>query len=291
MYLTPSSNIIIKPFMEQIIELFRYQFFYNAFFSALLASIACGFIGTYIVARRIVFISGGITHSSFGGIGISYYLGFNPVLGAAVFSILSALGIEYISKKTEVREDSAIGILWSMGMALGIIFIFLTPGYSPNLMTYLFGSILTVNTTDLLLMALNTLIIVVFFLVFYRIILYISFDEEFARAHKVPVMLFNNILLIMVALTIVLSIRVVGIILVISFLTLPQTTANIFTKDFKKMIGFSVLFGCLGSFSGLIISYYANIPSGASIIFSFAVIFIVAKVLKELTLSIHLKHQ
>jgi zinc transport system permease protein len=277
--------------MEQIIELFRYQFFYNAFISALLASIACGFIGTYIVARRIVFISGGITHSSFGGIGISYYLGFNPVLGAAVFSILSALGIEYISKKTEVREDSAIGILWSMGMALGIIFIFLTPGYSPNLMTYLFGSILTVNTTDLLLMGLNTLIIVVFFLIFYRIILYISFDEEFARAHKVPVMLFNNILLIMVALTIVLSIRVVGIILVISFLTLPQTTANIFTKDFKKMIGFSVLFGCLGSFSGLIISYYANIPSGASIIFSFAVIFIVAKVLKELTLSIHLKRQ
>jgi zinc transport system permease protein len=277
--------------MEQIIELFKYQFFYNAFISALLASIACGFIGTYIVARRIVFISGGITHSSFGGIGISYYLGFNPVLGAAVFSILSALGIEYISKKTEVREDSAIGILWSMGMALGIIFIFLTPGYSPNLMTYLFGSILTVNTTDLLLMGLNTLVIVIFFLIFYRIILYISFDEEFARAHKVPVMLFNNILLIMVALTIVLSIRVVGIILVISFLTLPQTTANIFTKDFKKMIGLSVLFGCLGSFSGLIISYYANIPSGASIIFSFAVIFIVAKLLKELTLSIHLRHQ
>lgn len=277
--------------MEQIIELFRYQFFYNAFLSALLASIACGFIGTYIVARRIVFISGGITHSSFGGIGISYYLGFNPVLGAAVFSILSALGIEYISKKTEVREDSAIGILWSLGMALGIIFIFLTPGYSPNLMTYLFGSILTVNSTDLLLMGMNTLIIVVFFLIFYRIILYISFDEEFARAHKVPVMFFNNILLIMVALTIVLSIRVVGIILVISFLTLPQTTANIFTKDFKKMIGFSVLFGCLGSFSGLIISYYANIPSGASIIFSFAVIFIVAKALKELSLSIHLRRQ
>ncbi len=277
--------------MEQFFELFRYQFFYNAFLSALLASIACGFIGTYIVARRIVFISGGITHSSFGGIGISYYLGFNPVLGAAVFAILSALGIEYISKRTEVREDSAIGIFWSLGMALGIIFIFLTPGYSPNLMTYLFGSILTVNTTDLLLMGINTLAIVIFFLIFYRVILYIAFDEEFARAHKVPVILFDNILLIMVALTIVLSIRVVGIILVISFLTLPQTTANIFTKDFKKMIGLSVLFGCLGSFSGLIISYYANIPSGASIIFSFAIIFVIAKLLKELSLSIHLRHQ
>jgi zinc transport system permease protein len=277
--------------MEQILELFHYQFFLNAFLSALLASIACGFIGTYIVARRIVFISGGITHASFGGIGISYFMGFNPVLGAAIFSILAALGIEFISKRTEVREDSAIGILWSLGMALGIIFIFMTPGYAPNLMTYLFGSILTVNATDLLLMGLNTLLIVAFFFVFYRLILYISFDEEFARAHKVPVRLINNILLIMVALTIVLSIRVVGIILVISFLTLPQTTANIFTKDFKKMIGLSVLIGCLGSFAGLMFSYYYNIPSGASIIFSFAIIFIIARLGKEIWLRSNLYKQ
>src|SRR5664280_879376 len=152
--------------MENLLNLFDFGFFRNAFLAALLASIACGFIGTYIVARRIVFISGGITHASFGGIGISYFMGFNPVLGAAVFSILSALGIEFISKRTEVREDSAIGILWSLGMALGIIFIFLTPGYAPNLMTYLFGSILTVNKTDLLLMGLNTLLIVEFFFVF-----------------------------------------------------------------------------------------------------------------------------
>jgi len=277
--------------MEQILELFHYQFFMNAFLSALLASIACGFIGTYIVARRIVFISGGITHASFGGIGISYFMGFNPVLGAAIFSIMAALGIEFISKRTEVREDSAIGILWSLGMALGIIFIFLTPGYAPNLMTYLFGSILTVNSTDLLLMGLNTLLIVAFFFVFYRLILYISFDEEFARAHKVPVSLINNVLLIMVALTIVLSIRVVGIILVISFLTLPQTTANIFTKDFKKMIGLSVLIGCIGSFAGLMFSYYLNIPSGASIIFSFATIFILARLGKEIWLRVNLKRQ
>lgn len=277
--------------MEQILDLFHYQFFVNAFLSALLASIACGFIGTYIVARRIVFISGGITHASFGGIGISYFLGFNPVLGAAIFSILSALGIEFISKRTEVREDSAIGILWSLGMALGIIFIFLTPGYAPNLMTYLFGSILTVNSTDLLLMGLNTLFIVTFFFIFYRLILYISFDEEFARAHKVPVRTINNLLLIMVALTIVLSIRVVGIILVISFLTLPQTTANIFTKDFKKMIGLSVVIGCIGSFAGLMISYYENIPSGASIIFSFALIFIIARVGKEIWLRVNLYRQ
>ncbi|MDP4290654.1 MAG: metal ABC transporter permease [Bacteroidota bacterium] len=272
-------------------SLFHYQFFLNAFLSALLASIACGFIGTYIVTRRIVFISGGITHSSFGGIGISYFMGFNPVLGAAIFSILSALGIEFISKRTEVREDSAIGILWSLGMALGIIFIFLTPGYAPNLMTYLFGSILTVNTVDLILMAINTLLIIAFFFIFYRLILYIAFDEEFARAYKAPVSLINNLLLIMVALTIVLSIRVVGIILVISFLTLPQTTANIFTKDFKKMIGLSVLIGCFGSFAGLLVSYYYNIPSGASIIFSFAIIFILVRGGKEIWLRTNITKQ
>src|SRR5664279_1760841 len=277
--------------MENLIALFNFGFFRNAFIAAFLASVLCGIIGTYIVSRRIVFISGGITHASFGGIGMGYYFGFNPIFGAVVFGILSALGIEFFTKRADLREDSAIAILWSLGMALGIIFIFLTPGYAPNLMTYLFGSILTVNSTDLLLMGLNTLLIVAFFFIFYRLILYISFDEEFARAHKVPVSLINNVLLIMVALTIVLSIRVVGIILVISFLTLPQTTANIFTKDFKKMIGLSVLIGCIGSFAGLMFSYYLNIPSGASIIFSFATIFILARLGKEIWLRVNLKRQ
>ena len=270
---------------ESLISIFRYQFVLHALIAAVLASISCGIVGTYIVARRKVFISGGITHASFGGIGIGYYLGINPVLGAAVFSILSALGIEYISKKTDIREDSAIGILWSLGMAVGIIFIFITPGYAPNLMMFLFGSILTVTWLDIWLMAALCLVIVFFFVLFYRLILYISFDEDYARAHRAPVNLINYLLMSLIALTIVLHIRVVGIILVISFLTIPQSTANLYSKDFRTIIFLSVVFGLLGSIAGLVLSYSLDIPSGASIIFAFVLIFVLAKILRIIQMT------
>jgi zinc transport system permease protein len=262
---------------ESLISIFRYQFVLHALIAAVLASVSCGIVGTYIVARRKVFISGGITHASFGGIGIGYYLGINPVLGAAVFSVLSALGIEYISKKTDIREDSAIGILWSLGMAVGIIFIFITPGYAPNLMMFLFGSILTVTWLDIWLMSALCLLIVIFFLIYYRLILYISFDEEYARAHSAPVNFINYLLMSIIALTIVLHIRVVGIILVISFLTIPQSTANLFSKNFSKIIFLSILLGLVGSVAGLVLSYSLDIPSGASIIFSFVAVFVLAR--------------
>ena len=155
-----------------MLELFQYEFFTNALLAAILTSITCGIMGTYIVAKRIVFISGGITHTSFGGIGLGYFLSINPILGAAVFSILSALGIEYLSKKSEVREDSAIAIMWSFGMAVGIIFIFLTPGYAPNLISFLFGSILTVTQFDLIIIFVLALLISLFFLIFYKTILF-----------------------------------------------------------------------------------------------------------------------
>lgn len=266
---------------ESLFSIFRYQFVLHALMAAVLASISCGIVGTYIVARRKVFISGGITHASFGGIGIGYYLGINPVLGAAVFSILSAVGIEYISKKTDVREDSAIGILWSLGMAIGIIFIFITPGYAPNLMMFLFGSILTVTWLDIYLMMGLCLLIVAFFLTYYRLILYISFDEDYARAHRAPVNFINYLLMSMIALTIVLHIRVVGIILVISFLTIPQSTANLYSRNFRTIIFLSILIGLVGSVAGLIMSYSLDIPSGASIIFAFVTIFVLAKILRH----------
>ena len=276
---------------ESIFELFQYNFFTNALMAALLASITCGIAGTYIVTRRMVFISGGITHASFGGIGIAYFLGLNPVLGAAVFSILSAMGIEFVSSRTNVREDSAIGILWSLGMALGIIFIFLTPGYAPNLMSYLFGSILTVGTTDLWLMAALALFLAIFFIGFYHMILFIAFDEEYARAHKAPVQLFKYLLISLVAITIVLNIRVVGIILVISFLTIPQSTANLFTNNFRSIIFLSILIGIIGSVTGLMISYYWNIPSGATIIFTFVLIFGIAKAVQNLMVKSDIRRQ
>jgi zinc transport system permease protein len=259
--------------MENLLSLFDFGFFRNAFLAAVLASITCGMIGTYIVSRRIVFISGGITHASFGGIGMGYYFGFNPILGAIIFGILSALGIEFFTKKADLREDSAIAMLWSLGMALGVIFIFLTPGYSPNLMSYLFGDILTVTHNDLLWLFLLTIFVAGFIIFFYRMILFVSFDEEFALTNNVPVRLFNSILISLIALTIVLNIRVVGIILVMSLLTIPQAIANLFTKQFSRMIIYSILFGFIGSMGGLVFSYFYDIPSGAAIIFTLVVLY------------------
>ncbi|MGD9558960.1 MAG: metal ABC transporter permease [Mangrovibacterium sp.] len=263
--------------MGTFTDLFKYDFFLHAFWASLFSAISCGLIGTYIVSRRIVFISGGITHASFGGIGIGYFLGWNPLLGAAIFSILSALGIQLFTQKGKLREDSSIAIWWSIGMAIGIIFIYLSPGYAPNLMSYLFGSILTVSTGEIWLMAGLSLILTAFFAVMYRMILYVAFNEEFAKATGLPVNRINYIMISLIALTIVLNIRVVGIILIMSLLTVPQATANLFTNDFKKMMFLSVLFAFLGSFSGLLISFFADIPSGASIIFTLVILFSLMK--------------
>ena len=265
-----------------MLELLTYDFFRNALMAAVLAAVSCGIIGTYIVSKRIVFISGGITHASFGGIGMGYFFGINPILGAAVFAVLSALGIEYASRKTDVREDSAIAILWALGMAIGVIFVFMTPGYAPNLLSYLFGNILTVGSTDLFLLLGLCVIILIFFALQFKNILYIAFDEEYARARRLPVNLIKYIMISLVALTIVFNIRVVGIILVISLLTIPQTIANMFVKRFFNIMVLSVLIALLGTISGLVLSYLFDIPSGAAIIFFLVILFFLARLLRFL---------
>lgn len=266
----------------ELIRLFEYEFLRNAFSAAFLMSITCGLIGTYIVARRMVFISGGITHASFGGVGISYYFGWPPIAGAAVFALVAALITENLTRKKLIRNDSLIAVMWSLGMAIGIIFVYLTPGYSPNLMSFLFGSIITVTSTDLSLMIALTLIVSLVFILFYRVILFVSFDEEFARTRGIPVMLVNYLLIVLVALTIVLSIRVAGVILVLSLLTIPQNTANLFTSSFGRILIWSVVLGLIGAIAGLIISYYLNIPSGATIIFSLVLIYLLGRIVKFL---------
>lgn len=249
-----------------MLELFHYDFFIHALIAALLASISCGIIGTYIVARRMVFVGGGITHASFGGIGIAYFLGLNPIMGAAIFAVLSAFGINYFTQKGNIRQDSSIAIWWSLGMAIGIVFIALTPGYAPNLMSFLFGSILTVTLSDLVFMGSISLVIGLLFVLFFRLILMISFDENFARARNLPVNLFNYLLMGLIALAIVASIRISGVILVLSLLTLPQATANLYTKKFKSIMIASILIGFGGMLTGLFLSYYTDLPSGATII-------------------------
>lgn len=258
-------------------SIFQYDFIIKGLLGAIFASITAGLAGTYVVSKRMVFLSGGITHASFGGIGIGYFLGINPVLGAAVFGILSALGVEYLSVKQRIREDSAIGILWAFGMAIGIIFIYLTPGYTPNLMSYLFGSILTVSQADIVALGTMSVILILYFGIFYRTILYISFDEVFARTYSSYVDVFKYITTSLIALTIVLNIRMAGVILVISLLTIPPNIAMLFTRVYFKIVLWSVIAGFVGTATGYVISYYAGIPVGATIIFTLVIIWVIVK--------------
>jgi len=263
--------------MENLFSLFQYQFFQNAIFTALLTSLLAAMIGTYIVSRKIVFISGGITHASFGGIGMAYFFGLNPFLGAVVFAVTTALGIEWISTKGKVREDSAIAIVWSLGMAMGIIFVFLTPGYTPNLMSFLFGSILSVGRMDIWILLAVLLITGMFFILFFRPVIYTAFDPEFARTRGLPVSLIRNIMAILIALAIVLSIRTMGIILVLSLFTIPQNTAMLISGRFKKIIWGSAVFGVFGSMVGLFTASWLDIPGSAAIIFVLTLQFLLLK--------------
>ncbi len=263
--------------MSDLLSVFEYQFFRHAVATAILISLLAAMAGTYIVSRKIVFIGGGITHASFGGIGMAYYFGINPFAGAAVFAVGTALGIEWISQKGKVREDSAIAILWSLGMAIGIIFVFITPGYTPNLMSFLFGSILSVGMADIYLLMAAVLIVLACFLVFYRPILYTAFDPEFAKVMGVPVAAFRYLMAVIIALSIVVSIRSIGIILVLSMFTIPQITAMLFTQSFARIMPLAALWGITGSVAGLLAAYVLDIPSAASIIFFLSIQFLAIK--------------
>lgn len=260
-------------------ELLQYSFFQHALLGSLLTAVACGIVGTYIVARRLVFISGGITHASFGGLGLGFYLGMNPILVAMGFSVLSAFGVEWVSRNQNIREDSAIAGVWSLGMALGVIFIFLTPGYAPNLSAYLFGSILTITGQDICWIALLAAVLVLVFSLFLKEIVYVAFDRDFARTQRLPVKWIEYGMMFFIAVTIVLSTRLVGIMLLMSLLTLPQITVNLFTSGFVKIMVGSVIVGFLGCVAGLMLSYWLNVPSGAFIILVLVLFFLGAKTL------------
>lgn len=263
--------------MNFIAEIFQYQFLAHAALACLLCGIACGIIGTYVVCRRLVFLSGGITHASFGGIGMAYYFGANPLLGALIFAILSAWGIETFTSRKQIREDSAIGLIWSLGMAIGIIFIYLTPGYAPNLMSFLFGNILSVTSTDIIWMAIVDTLILLIFATMYRPILYVAFDREYARSQNFPTRIISYLMATLVAITIVISIRVVGIVLLISLLTIPAVIGNLISKSFNRILIYGSVIAALSAFAGLYISYKTNIPSGASTIFVLTLTLIAVK--------------
>ena len=263
-------------------DLIQYTFFRHALWGSVLTCIVCGIMGTYIVARRLVFISGGITHASFGGLWLGFYFGFNPILSALFFSIASALGVEWFTKKQGVREDSAIAVFWSLGMAVGIIFVFLTPGYAPNISSYLFGNILLITRMDLWLMGIWAFILIVSFILFFRPILFTAFDREFAQTQRLPVKWIEYLLMVGIAITVVLSIQLIGIMLLMSLLTIPQMTANLFSSRFKNILICSVVWGMVGCILGLFLSYYLNVPSGAAIIFVQVSIYLICRLIKNI---------
>lgn len=247
-------------------DLFHYSFLQHAVISAILASIACGIIGTIILEKKLIMMSGGIAHTAFGGIGLGYFLGIEPMIGALFFSILAALAIPQIQAKTGTSSEVIMGMFWSLGMALGILFIALMPGYPPDLPSYLFGDILTVTSFDIRVMVLLNLIILAIISSLYQQYKTLLFDEEFAAVIGLPVSLLKNLLFVLIALTVVILIRVVGIILIIALLTVPPSIAKIFTSNLKKIMLLSSCLGIVFCLLGLWCSYSLQIPSGAAII-------------------------
>jgi len=266
-----------------MMELLQYEFIRNAIMAGILASISCGIIGVYVVVKRIVFISGGIAHASFGGIGLGYYLGINPILGVLPFSIASALSMGWVSKRSRLPEDTAIGILWAMGMSIGIILVSMTPGYAPDLMTYLFGNILTVPFSDIILMLVLDAIIILVVYSCYKEFLALCFDEEFATVRGVHAERQYLVLLCLIALTIVVLIRVVGVILVIALLTIPAAMSRQFTSNLKKMMLLSIMFGAVFSSGGIWLSYMFDVPSGATIVLVMSVVYLLYSLVKGIS--------
>ena len=266
--------------MEFFYDIFEYRYLANALLAAIFAGITCGIVGTYVVARRMVFLCGGITHASFGGLGIALYAGVNPIGGAMIFAVLSAMGIEWASDKGKIREDSAIGIIWSIGMAIGALFMSLTPGYtSGDLAGYMFGSIVTVTSQDITVLGIFTLLCVVGALLWWRPIMYLAFDRDFAASQGIASRAASYILTVVVAITIVLAIRIMGIVLLLSLFTIPAVTANILSKSYAKITLLAATIAVCGAVGGLIVSYNWEIPPGTCIIFILTVALIAAKLL------------
>ncbi len=249
-----------------MIEALHLEFMQNAFMAAFLASIVCGIIGTFVVVNRIVFISGGIAHAAYGGIGLAFFLGLSPMLGILGFSLLVSVVMAAVTWRARHRADTIIGVLWALGMALGVILLDLTPGYNVDLMSYLFGSILTVPSSDLWLMLGLSGLVVLIVGYFYRDFVSLSYDEEFARVRGVPVRILYFLLMAMIALSVVMIIQIVGLILVIALLTIPPYIAERFSGSLLTMMLYSILLNILFTWVGLWLSYEFNLTSGASII-------------------------
>ena len=269
----------------EFLEIFNYAFMRNALIVGILSSICCGIIGTYIVNKKMVFISSSISHASYGGIGIGVYLIYffklplnDPLIFGLIFSILSGVLILILKDFFGVNGDLGIGIMMSFGMAIGIIFSFMTPGYQADMSTYLFGNILLSNSINIISLLILDIITIIFFVIFYKAIVYSSFDENFYKLYGVPVRFVNYFMIIIISSAIIINIKTIGIILIISILTIPQATAAIIARKYSVIIYLSILFSFLGILFGLLFSYIFNIPSGPAIIVALIVIMLIVKI-------------
>ena len=266
--------------MEFFGDLFQYGYLSNALAACILSGITCGIAGTYVVCRRMVFLAGGITHASFGGLGIAFYLGTDPIAGAMLFAVLSALGIEWAGSRGRIREDSAIGIIWSVGMAVGALFMSLRPGYtSGDLSAYLFGSIITVTRGDVAGLAVLTFLLLIGAALWLRPVMYVAFDREFARSRGIRTRTISYLTAALVAVTIVLSIRIMGIVLLISLLTLPVVIVNAFSRSYRTLTLWAPVVAVAGNVAGLAASYHLEVPPGAAIIFTLTLTRVAVKLL------------
>jgi zinc transport system permease protein len=259
-----------------LIEALQFDFMRNALAAGLLASLICGIMGTLVVVNRIVFLSGGIAHAAYGGIGLAFYCGWPYMAGTVGFSLVAAMGMAAVSLKAKHRADTVIGVIWAIGMAFGIILIDLSPGYNTDLMSYLFGSILTVPRADLAVMAGMALLIALLVTLYYKDLLALSYDEEFARIRGVPVTALYFALIAMLAVTIVMVIQVVGLILVIALLTIPPFIVERHARSLLGMMTGSSILGALFTVVGLFLSYRFNLTSGAAIIMVSGVAFVLS---------------
>lgn len=258
-----------------LLSIFDYPFFQNAIIGVVIISIASAMIGAYIVSRRMVFISGGITHACFGGLGLGYFLGVSPLAMAAAFAVAGSLGVDWLARR-RVRKDSAIAVVWAFGMAVGILFIFLTSGYVPELNSFLFGNVLTISHADLWIFGAFTLALAAFYIIFYRTIVAVSFDEDFARTLHLPVAVINVVMTVCVSLAIVLTIRMIGIMLLMSLMSLPQITAELFSRRYMVLMFLSMAISLAGCLGGLFIGYFISVPASAAIVLLLVAFYLVA---------------
>ena len=265
-----------------MIEALQFEFMRNALMAGLLASVLCGILGTLVVVNRIVFLSGGIAHAAYGGIGLAFYLGLPFLVGTLGFSVAAALVMAAVTLKAKHRGDTIIGVVWAVGMALGVILLDLTPGYHADLMSYLFGSILTVPGKEIWMMLGMGVLITGLVVCYYKDLLALSYDEEFARVRGVPVRTLYFTLITLLAVAIVLVIQVVGLILVIALLTIPPFIVERYAGSLARMMIGSSLLGAVFTVAGLWLSYRFNLTSGASIILVAGSVFLLLPLVERL---------